>query len=117
MNNLNSYNDSSILGQLQFGSLNQTAMFIYEKFKKYAEPLSSDEEVPYETYPSLKCPIPCTYELVTWQTLFGISLCIFLLSAITISLYSVFLRKQYNTLRTRIKNVKYINPNIAKVET
>lgn len=108
--NINSYNDSNILGQLKFESLNATIIDIYNKLKRYT--VKTEEEVPYQQYPSLKCPTPCTYELVTWQTLFGISLSIFLLSLITISLYSIFLRKQYNSLRDRIKNIKYINSNM-----
>ena len=65
------------------------------------------ETIEYSQYPSLRCPIPCTYEILTWQTLVGISIGIFVLAFITTGIYSIYLHKQYSILRTRIKSIKY----------
>jgi len=97
-----SYDNSAVLGTLKFEQLNESATYIYDQLKRYT--LKQDKEIPYKSYPSLKCPTPCSYELVTWQTLFGISLTVFILSVITISLYTVFLRTQYMSLKNRLKS-------------
>lgn len=111
--NLDSYNNQNILGTLKFDDLNKTANYIFNQLKSFTVKREKNQEVPYASYPSLKCPVPCTYELVTWQTLFGVSCAIFVLCLITISLYSIFLRKQYISLKNRLKNIKYskVNPD------
>ena len=103
--NLEAYNNSEILGSLSFEDLTKTANYVYEQLEKFTLNKTEEEQVQYENYPSLKCPIPCTYELLTWQTLFGLSVAIFVLCMITISLYSIFLRKQYVSLKSRLKNI------------
>ncbi len=65
------------------------------------------QRVDYDKYPSLKCPTPCTYELLTWRTLVGISIGIFSLALITTGIYSIYLHKQYSILRNRMKSIKY----------
>ena len=114
--NLNLYNNSEVLGSLNFDDLNETANYIFEQFETFTMKREEEELIPYDSYPSLKCPTPCSYELITWQTLFGLSVAIFVLSLITISLYSIFLRKQYAALKSRMKNIKYSKVNAEKVE-
>ena len=63
--------------------------------------------IPYASIPSLQCPVLCSYDLSAWKTLFFISMSIFILALITISLYTIFLRKQYLSLKTRLKKIKY----------
>ena len=108
---LANYNKPEILGSLSFEDLAQTSQYIFDQLK-YLTIKRNEVIVKYESYPSLTCPTPCSYELVTWQTLFYLALTIFILALITVMLYSVFLRKQYISLKTRAKNIKY-----AKVET
>ena len=112
MSSLASYNSSKLLGNTRFEALNRTIGEIYGKLKYLTH--KQEKEIPYKSYPSLKCPIPCSYELVTWQTLFGISVGIFFLSLVTISLYSIFLRRQYISLTNRIKSIKYTPANRAE---
>jgi hypothetical protein len=105
------YNNPDILGSMSFDDLNKTAQFIYNELKyltvKHKPPL-----IKYESYPTLSCPTPCSYELMTWQTLFYLALTIFVLALATVLLYSVFLRKQYIQLKARSKTLKY-----AKVDS
>ncbi len=75
--------------------------------KTYSGNRLRDADIPYASYPSLACPIQCTNEIVTWQAMFYFSLAIFILCAITITLYSIFLRKQYQSLKSRLKALKY----------
>jgi hypothetical protein len=105
--NLELYNSTALLGSIPFEDLNKTASFVFAKFEQFTLQRSEADQVPYESYPSLKCPVPCTYELLTWKTLFGLSAAICVLCLITISLYSIFLRKQYIALKSRLKNIKY----------
>lgn len=105
------YNNSDILGTLKFEDLNQTVRYVYEQLK-YLTIRRNEILVKYDSYPVLQCPTPCSYELVTWQTLFYLALTIFILALITVLLYSIFLRKQYIQLKARSKNLKY-----AKVES
>lgn len=107
MNTLSKYNDPEILGRLDFDTLNKTALYLYERLKIWTQKREPSNAIPYESYPSLKCPVPCTYEYVTWQTLFYISLIIFVLALFTVSFYSIFLRRQYVSLRNRLKNSKF----------
>ncbi len=105
--NLNNYNDPKVLGNLDFETLNKTAQYVYERFKEFTLKKEKIEElIPYASYPSLQCPTPCTYELLTWQSLFGVSLAIFVLCLITVSFYALFLKKHYDTLKRRLKTIK-----------
>ncbi len=92
--------------------MSETANFVrsqFDAFKEFKE--NENELIPYESYPTLKCPTPCNYELETWKTLFGLSVGIFALTLITIILYSVFLVKQYSAMKNRKKNIKIFKAN------
>ncbi|RNA11134.1 hypothetical protein BpHYR1_009948 [Brachionus plicatilis] len=111
MNTLNQYNDPAILGKLSFETLNKTALYLYERLKVWTKKREPSNAIPFESYPSLKCPTPCIYDLVTWQSLFYISLVIFVLALFTVLFYSIFLRRQYVSLRNRFKNSKFSKVN------
>ena len=113
--NLDLYNNPNLLGSLPYENLSETANFIFAQFEKFTLNQTEEMQIPYDSYPSLKCPTPCTYELMTWKTLFGLSVVIFVLCIITISLYSIFLRKQYGALKNRMKNIKYSKVNAQQV--
>ena len=104
---LNMYQNASILGGIDFKDLNTTTFKIFDRLAKYAGKQSSKDLINYGSYPSLQCPTLCNHEIITWQAMFYLSLVIFILSAITISLYSIFLRKQYDSLKERLKVLKY----------
>lgn len=104
---LNEYNKNEILGSIDFSELNATTQNIFENLKQYSGRKLTTDDIPYGSYPTLVCPNQCTNEVVTWQALFYLSLAIFILSAITITLYSIFLRKQYDSLKSRLKVLKY----------
>lgn len=108
---LKQYNSTSVLGGLDYDQLNTTASFIFEQLEKYSVKQSSGQLIEYGSYPSLQCPNYCSHEVGTWQAMFYLSLTIFILSAITISLYSIFLRKQYDSLKGRLKVLKYTANN------
>jgi hypothetical protein len=110
-NILINYNNPEILGSLSFADLNQTAQYVFGQLK-YLTGKQKPMLVKYESYPTLSCPTPCSYELLTWQTLFYLALTIFVLALATVLLYSVFLRKQYIQLKARSKTLKY-----AKVDS
>jgi hypothetical protein len=103
---LSKYNDSEVIGSLSYNDLS-TAVRQYYSQLKYLTEKSDYIIVLYENYPTLACSTPCSYELTTWQTLFYLSLTIFVLALVTVLLYSIFLRKQYISLKARAKNVKY----------
>lgn len=108
---LNQYNDEKLLGGIEFSQLNSTTRSIYEQLRKYTVKKSSKLMVPYGSYPSLTCPHLCDQELVTWQMMFYLTLAVFILSSITISLYSIFLRKQYSSLKKRLNLMNYNSSN------
>ncbi|CAF0705604.1 unnamed protein product [Brachionus calyciflorus] len=110
---LQNYNDSSILGNVEYDLLNRTATQLYERLRQWTVKREKNNSVPYESYPILKCPVPCNYELLTWQTLFYVSLAIFVLALFSVLFYSVFLRKQYVSLRNRFKNSKFSKANVG----
>lgn len=98
-------------GNLDYKTLEALVRGFYSNISDYS---NGNIEVEYEKYPSLKCPTPCTYDLITWQTLFGLSVAIFVLAFITITIYSVYLHKQYSMLRSRLgKSVKYTKVQVT----
>lgn len=97
------YNDPNVLGNVRFDELNHTASFIYQALRPYS--IRRDEKgasVKYEFYPVLKCSVPCNYELSTWQALFYLSIIIFALALVTVILYSISLRSQYESFKQRL---------------
>lgn len=106
---LKKYNNQTVLGNLKFQDLENTMNQLYKSFKYLTLKRGENEDplVAYSSYPSLKCPIPCTYELLTWQTLFAISIIIFALTLFTIITYSVMLRKQNISLRKKLTKIKF----------
>lgn len=99
------YNNPAILGNVKFDEFNQTATFIYRALRPYSVKRDKSSAVKYEYYPSLKCSVPCIYELHTWQTLFYLSVVIFALALITVILYSISLRSQYQSFKHRLGNL------------
>ncbi len=108
---LKQYDDEKYLGGIEFSDLNSTTKSIFEQLRKYTVKKSSQLMVPYGSYPSLTCPNLCDQELVTWQMMFYLTLAVFILSSITISLYSIFLRKQYSSLKKRLNLLNYASAN------
>ena len=105
MDILKKYNNSKVLGNINFDEINSVVQAIHKSLEPY-HTNAKGVEIPYP-YPSLKCPTMCSYELFTWQTLFYVSIAIFVLALITVLLYAIFLRKQYRSLKDRLKNVRY----------
>lgn len=101
---LKSYNDPNILGVLDYSDLQNVTEFTYTAFEPYMS-LSRDD-FNYEVIPSLKCPVTCAYDLLSWQTLFYTALAVFILALIAVGLYSIFLYKQYQSLKRRLKATK-----------
>jgi len=113
--NLSLYKD--IVYPLEYNDFEEIAEYVSSQFATFREFKEDEEElIPYEAYPSLKCPTPCNYELDTWTTLFGLAVGIFALTLITIALYSLFLKKQYSALKSRKKNIKISKVNSEQIE-
>jgi hypothetical protein len=97
---LTDYNESNLIGVIN-----------YSKFYNLAENINSkiiyltNQTIAYDQYPSLSCPVQCTYDLAMWKTLFGLSFSIFVLALVTIGIYSVYLHKQYKLIRNRLKKL------------
>jgi hypothetical protein len=101
----------NLTGNLDYLTIDTIVRDFYLNISDYS---NGNMDIDYDKYPSLKCPTPCTYDLITWQTLFGLSVAIFLLAFITITIYSVYLHKQYSILRDRLgKNVKYTKVQVT----
>lgn len=100
---IGAYKTTDYLGSFDPNEFSSLVYNFYSNFKSEV----SDSQVKYGEYPILTCPTLCTYDLITWQTLFGISLAIFILALITISIYSIYLYKQYKALKDRLKSIKY----------
>jgi hypothetical protein len=97
---LASYNQSNFMGQIDYAKFNILAENILSKVDQY-----TNQTIEYEKYPSLACPVECTYDIATWKTIFGLSFSIFLLALVTTGIYSVYLHKQYKLIRNRLKKL------------
>ena len=107
---LERYNDPAYLGALSYAQLFKLANFTLASFAPYRE--TEKMEFEYSSIPSLKCPVTCTYELLTWQTLFYTSIAIFVLALVAIALYSIFLTKQYKSMKKRLKSIRVSKSNL-----
>ena len=112
---LNSYNDPNILGVLGYDDLQEVTKYTFTEFSPYMNLTRADFN--YEVIPSLKCPTTCAYDLLSWQTLFYTSLAVFVLALIAVGLYSIFLYKQYQSLKRRLKATKNSKSNLKLNES
>lgn len=117
MTTLSKYNNTALLGNVNYEQLNKLSVYMLNSMKPYWSKKTKDNVLANEYYPSLTCSTPCNYEKQSWQTLFYLSLTIFILALTTVILYSVSLRSQYRSLKTRLENFKSTTAETANINT